>query len=233
MTRLLRAGAIMAAGTMVSRVTGFLRTAVMAAAIGTTLLGDAYNVAYQIPYILFDLLLGGMLSSVIVPSIVRAQQRDPDGGVAYEQRLMTLATLLLVSVAALGVLLARPIIELYTSDLSPRGVEVAATLARYILPQIAFFGLGAIAGAILNTRDRFAAPMWAPVLNNLVVIGVGVTYIVIVGGTDDIEKVSAGELALLGLGTTAGIVDQSIALIIQRLRAGYRITHPPAARGCR
>ena len=222
MNRLLRAGAIMAAGTMVSRVTGFLRTAVMAAAIGTTLLGDAYNVAYQIPYILFDLLLGGMLSSVIVPSIVRAQQRDPDGGVAYEQRLMTLATLLLVSVAALGVLLARPIIELYTSDLSPRGVEVAATLARYILPQIAFFGLGAIAGAILNTRDRFAAPMWAPVLNNLVVIGVGLTYIVIVGGTDDINEVTAGELALLGLGTTAGIVAQSIALVIALHRAGFR-----------
>jgi integral membrane protein MviN len=222
MNRLLRAGAIMAAGTMVSRITGFLRTAVIAAAVGTALLGDAYNVAYQIPFILFDLLIGGMLSSVIVPSIVRAQERDPDGGKAYEQRLMTLAVLLLVGVATLGVLLARPIIELYTSDLSPRGIEVAATLARYILPQIAFFGLGAIAGAILNSRERFAAPMWAPVLNNLVVIGVGLTYIFVLHGTDDINRVSSGELALLGLGTTGGIVVQSVALVIALHRAGFR-----------
>ncbi|MEV5412089.1 murein biosynthesis integral membrane protein MurJ [Thermopolyspora sp. NPDC052614] len=222
MNRLLRAGAIMAAGTMVSRLTGFIRTAVIAAAIGTALLGDAYNVAYQIPYILFDLLIGGMLSSVIVPSIVRAQKHDADGGKAYEQRLLTIATVLLIGVAALGVLLAEPIIELYTSDLSPRGVEVAATLARYILPQIAFFGLGAIAGAILNTRDRFAAPMWAPVLNNLVVIGVGLAYIFVIHGSDDIDKVSATHLAVLGLGTTAGIVAQSIALVISLHRAGFR-----------
>jgi putative peptidoglycan lipid II flippase len=222
MSRLLRAGAIMAAGTMVSRLTGFVRTAVIAAAIGTALLGDAYNVAYQIPFILFDLLIGGMLSSVIVPSIVRAQKNDADGGKAYEQRLLTVATTLLVGVAAIGVLLAEPIIELYTSDLSPRGVEVAATLARYILPQIAFFGLGAIAGAILNARDRFAAPMWAPVLNNLVVIGVGLAYIFVVHGSDDIDEVSAADLALLGLGTTAGIVAQSIALVIALHRAGFR-----------
>ena len=80
MSRMLRASAIMAAGTMVSRLTGFVRTAMLAAAIGTFALGDAYNAAYQIPYILLDLLLQGVLSAVVVPVIVRARKRDPDGG---------------------------------------------------------------------------------------------------------------------------------------------------------
>ncbi|WP_055480354.1 murein biosynthesis integral membrane protein MurJ [Sphaerimonospora mesophila] len=221
MSRMLRAGAIMAAGTMVSRLTGFLRTALLAAAIGTFALGDAYNAAYQIPYILFDLLLQGVLSSVVVPLIVRAQKNDPDGGQAFEQRLMTLAVVVLAGVALIGVLIAHPIMELYVaSNWSAHKVDVAATLARFLLPQIALFGIGAMAGAILNTRDRFGAPMWAPVLNNIVVIGVLIAYLKI--GTDDIEKVTDGELALLGLGTTAGIVAQTIVLVIALHRVGFR-----------
>ena len=85
MSRVLRASAIMAAGTMVSRVTGFVRTAVLAAAIGTCALGDAYNVAYTIPLILFDFLIGGILSSVVVPMIIRRQKSDPDGGRALRR----------------------------------------------------------------------------------------------------------------------------------------------------
>ncbi|GII52214.1 hypothetical protein Pth03_06030 [Planotetraspora thailandica] len=218
---MLRASAIMAAGTMVSRLTGFVRTAVLAAAIGTFALGDAYNAAYTIPLILFDLLIGGVLSSVIVPMIVRAKKQDADGGRAFEQRLMTLAIVVLTLIAVLGVLLARPIMVLYTaSNWSPHKIDVAASLARFILPQIAFFGIGAMAGAILNTRDRFAAPMWAPVLNNIVVIGIGVAYYMT--GSSDIDKVSDRSLMLLGLGTTAGIVAQSIVLVIALHRAGFR-----------
>ncbi|MEU6409712.1 murein biosynthesis integral membrane protein MurJ [Microbispora sp. NPDC046933] len=230
MSRMLRASAIMAAGTMVSRLTGFVRTAMLAAAIGTFDLGDAYNAAYMIPYILLDLLLQGVLSSVIVPVIVRAQQRDPDGGQAFEQRLMTLAVVVLTAVALLGVLLARPIMELYTaSNWSDDKVEVAATLARFMLPQIAFFGIGSLAGAILNTRDRFAAPMWAPVLNNIVVMGVLAAYYAV--ASSDIDKVSERDLTLLGLGTTGGIVAQALVLIIALHRAGFRFRPRLGLRG--
>ncbi|GGL01411.1 hypothetical protein Sme01_41610 [Sphaerisporangium melleum] len=222
MSRMLRASAIMAAGTMVSRLTGFVRTAVLASAIGVAALGNAYNIAYIIPLILFDLLIGGLLSSVVVPMIVRAQREDADGGRAYEQRLMTLATLVLLAIAILGVLCAPLLIELLTTDLSPREAEVATTLARFILPQIAFFGIGAIAGAILNTRDRFAAPMWAPVLNNIVVIGVGVLYHLVSAAGGNVDAATDADLALLGLGTTAGIVAQSIVLMISVHRAGFR-----------
>ncbi len=223
MSRVLRASAVMAAGTMVSRVTGFIRTAVLAAAIGTFALGDAYNVAYTIPLILFDFLIGGILSSVVVPMIVRRQRDDADGGRAYEQRLMTLGIIVLTLVAVAGVLLAEPLIGLYSAGWNARKTEVAVRLAQYILPQIAFFGVGAIAGAILNTRDRFAAPMWAPVLNNIVMIGVALTYYLKLGlaGTD-INTVSDADLALLGLGTTAGIVAQCVVLVVSLHRVGFR-----------
>jgi putative peptidoglycan lipid II flippase len=223
MSRVLRASAIMAAGTMVSRVTGFVRTAVLAAAIGTFALGDAYSVAYTIPLILFDLLIGGILSSVVVPMIIRHHKSDPDGGRAYEQRLMTFGVIALTVVAVVAVLLAGPLISLYSTDWNARKTEVAVTLAHYILPQIAFFGIGAIAGAILNTRDRFAAPMWAPVLNNIVMIGVAVVYYVKLGGAGtDVNTVTDSDLLLLGLGTTAGIVAQGLVLVVSLHRVGFR-----------
>ncbi|MGW0806199.1 murein biosynthesis integral membrane protein MurJ [Nonomuraea sp. NPDC002799] len=222
MSRMLRASAIMAAGTMVSRVTGFVRTMVLAYAIGTMALGDSYNAAYAIPYSILDLLLLGVLSSVVVPMIVRAQQHDADGGRAYEQRLLTLATAALVVVAVVAVLAAPLLIDLYT-DWRPgeRKFEVAVTLARFILPQLAFFGVGAVAGAILNTRDRYGAPMWAPVVNNLVVIFVFVGYALMSDAGGDIDKVTDGDLALLGIGTTAGIVAQAVVLIMALKRAGF------------
>lgn len=223
MSRMLRASAVMAAGTMVSRVTGFVRTMVLAYAIGTAALGDAYNAAYAIPYSILDLLLLGVLSSVVVPMIVRAQQQDPDGGQAYEQRLLTLATVVLIAVAGLAVLAAPLLIDLYTDwERGTRQFEVAVRLAQFILPQLAFFGVGAVAGAILNTRDRYGAPMWAPVVNNLVVICVLVAYAVVVGSGKGVEDVSNGELALLGLGTTAGIVAQAAVLVLALKRAGFR-----------
>ncbi|MFC5823201.1 murein biosynthesis integral membrane protein MurJ [Nonomuraea insulae] len=221
MSRMLRASAIMAAGTMVSRVTGFVRTMVLAYAIGTALLGDAYNAAYAIPYGILDLLLLGVLSSVIVPMIIRAQQHDEDGGRAYEQRLLTIATIALGLVAVIAVLAAPLLIDLYTSWApGSRQFEVGVMLARFILPQLAFFGIGAVAGAILNTRDRYGAPMWAPVLNNVVVIVVFVLYAV-VGSGNDIAQVTTGDLALLGLGTTAGIVAQAAVLIVALRRVGF------------
>ncbi|MET8334948.1 murein biosynthesis integral membrane protein MurJ [Streptosporangium canum] len=223
MSRVLRASAIMAAGTMVSRVTGFIRSAVLVAALGSAQMGDAYTVANAIPFILFDFLIGGILSSVVVPMIVRRQKSDLDGGRAYEQRLMTVGTITLTLLTVVAVLLARPLIGLYTSDWSAERIEVAVTLAQFVLPQIAFFGIGALAGAVLNTRDRFAAPMWAPVLNNVVMIAVLVLYYLKAGSAGaDVGAVSEADLALLGLGTTAGIVVQCLVLMVSLHKVGFR-----------
>jgi putative peptidoglycan lipid II flippase len=219
---LLRSSAVMAAGTLASRVTGFLRTAVLASALGTQLLGDAYNIANTIPNILYDLLLGGLLTSVVVPLLVRAKRTDADGGVAYEQRFFTLAVLGLALLTATAVLLAPLLISAYAAGYTDDQRELAVTFARFFLPQIFFYGMGAFAGAILNTRDRFGAPMWAPVLNNLVMIAVGGAFIVVAGGGVTAENISSAEVRLLGIGTTAGIVLQTLALWPSLRAAGFR-----------
>ena len=208
---LARSGVAMASGTLASRITGFLRTVVIAAALGR--LGDAYNVANTIPNILYDLLLGGVLSSIVIPLLVQAAHDDGDDGTVYAQRLLTMVATVLTVVAVVGVLLAPQIVNLYGHKLSPADRGLATTFARYFLPQVLFYGLGAILGAILNTRGSFAAPMWAPVVNNLVVIASGGLFLAITTGTPHAATLTQPETLVLALGTTAGIVAQTIALL--------------------
>jgi len=207
---LARSGVAMATGTLASRITGFMRTVVIAAALGH--LGDAYNVANTIPNILYDLLLGGLLSSIVIPLLVQAAGRDDDGGTAYAQRLLTMVATVLAGVAVLGVLFAPQVVAVYGDRLSPADRELATTFARYFLPQVAFYGVGAILAAILNTRGRFAAPMWAPVLNNLVVIASGALFLAITRHAPRAATLTHGETLVLAIGTTAGIVLQTLAL---------------------
>ena len=209
---LARSGVSMAAGTLASRLTGFLRTVVLAAALGKYL-GDSYNVANTIPNILYDLLLGGVLSSIVVPLLVHAAERDPDEGEAYAQRLVTIVATTLTILAVLGVLLAPQIIDLYGGKLSPDERALTTTFARFFLPQVLFYGLGAIFGAILNTRGSFSAPMWAPVLNNVVVIAAGGLFLAITGSQPRASSLSHTQTLVLAVGTTAGIVLQTIALL--------------------
>ena len=213
----------MALGTVASRGTGFVRTAAIAAILGVHTVGAAYNVANTAPNIVFDLLLGGILTSVIVPLLVQAAQHDPDGGEAYAERLLSLVVvgLLLASVAL--VVLAPQVVGLYLHDAPAGERRLAVVLARYFLPQILFYGAGAVMGAILNARDRFAAPMWAPVLNNLVVIATCGLFLAL-PGTNGLtrESISPTQELVLGLGTTLGIVAQTIALMPSLRAAGFR-----------
>ncbi|HEU5157571.1 MAG TPA: murein biosynthesis integral membrane protein MurJ [Streptosporangiaceae bacterium] len=219
---LLRSGAIMALGTVVSRVTGFLRTAVLVMALGTAALGDAYNVANTVPNIVYDLLLGGILTSVIVPLIVQSRERDRRYGEEYEQRLFTGAVIFLAVLTIAAVLLAPVFISLYGNGFKGEQRDLAILFARFFLPQIFFYGVGAFAGAILNARGRFAAPMWTPVLNNLVVIVIGFVFLLISTGKVSPAGITAGQTQLLALGTTGGIVLQTLALWPSLRAAGFR-----------
>lgn len=219
---LIRSSTVMAVGTIASRVTGFARTAVLAFALGTVALGDAYNTGNNIPNVVYELLLGGILTSVVVPLLVRAQKRDTDGGEAYEQRLFTLVTIGLLVFTAAAVALAGPIISLYARDFTEPQQELSITLARFFLPQIFFYGVSAMARATLNTRGHFAAPMWTPVLNNLVVIGVATTFLVVTSDGVLPQTITAGETQLLGIGTTLGIVVQTVALLPAMHKVGFR-----------
>ena len=219
--RLARSGIAMAVGTMASRGTGFLRTVVIAAAMGL-FVADSYNVANTIPNIIYDLLLGGVLTSVVVPLLVQAA-RDDDAGEAYAQRLVTMVLATLSVVSVLGVVLAPQLIRVYTGHrLTADQFHLATTLARFFLPQVLFYGVGAVYGAILNTRGSFAAPMWAPVLNNLVVIASGVLFLVMTTGQPEPGKLTDGQTLVLAIGTTGGVVLQTIALIPALRRVGFR-----------
>jgi putative peptidoglycan lipid II flippase len=218
---ILRAAGTMAVATLVSRVTGLLRTTVLAAALGVALVGDAYNTANTLPNIVYELLLGGVLASVIVPLLVHAQERDRDHGVGYAQRLATLATAGLIGVTLVAVLAAPLLTRLYGITDNPAQESLATWLARLLLVEIVFYGLGALAQAILNSRDVFGPPAWAPVLNNVVVIATGLLFIA-ASGPGDLTPVTitSGQVWLLGIGTTLGIAVQALFLLPYLPRAG-------------
>ena len=225
---LVRSGAGMAVGTLVSRGTGFLRTLVLIAAIGVAGLSDAYNNANTLPNTVYYLMLGGIFTSVVVPLLVRAAKRDPDRGEAYAQRMFTLGAVALLVVTVVATLLAEPLVNLYAPTIhGPPGSHLAAehdlmvVWAYFFIPQIFFYGMSSLIGAILNTRGRFAAPMWTPVINNLIVITIGGLYVMMRLGKEP-WTISAGGVRLLGIGTTLGVVAQTVALVPSLRGAGFR-----------
>ncbi|WP_405700320.1 murein biosynthesis integral membrane protein MurJ [Streptomyces sp. NBC_00069] len=215
----LRSGALMAAGSIVSRATGFVRSAVVVAALGTGLLGDGYAVSNTVPNILYMLLIGGALNAVFVPELVRAAKEHQDGGAAYTDRLLTACTTALVVLTAAAVVAAPLIVSAYT-DYTGSQASTTVALARYCLPQILFYGLFTLLGQVLNARGRFGAMMWTPVLNNIVIIGVFGLFLYV--SHDAADGLTAGETRLLGLGTTAGIVLQALALVPSLRAARFR-----------
>ncbi len=213
----------MAAGTLASRLTGFLRTLAQAFVLGGALLSNSYNTANTLPNVVYNLALGGILTSVIVPLIVTAAQRDKDGGEAYDQRIFTLITVALLAITVVATLVAAPLANLYKGGMTGRQLSVMVTFAYFFIPQIFFYGMSSLISAILNARRSFAAPMWTPVINNVVVIMVLILYMTIAGPfAGQLSHISAGEVQLLGIGTTLGIVAQTAALVPSLRRVGFR-----------
>jgi len=222
--RLIRTAGMVAVATAVSRITGGLKAAVLAAAIGIGLVGDAYTTANILPNIIYELLIGGVLTSVVVPLLVHAQERDADGGVAYAQRLLSLITVLVIVGTALAVLAAPLLTYAYGIRGDDAQVALANSLARILLLEIIFYGIGAVATSILNTRNAFGPPAWAPVLNNVIVIAVGFLFIAL-RGTDPLtpNTITIGEVYLLGFGTTLGIAAQALVLMPALRRVGVPV----------
>ncbi|MFI5487770.1 murein biosynthesis integral membrane protein MurJ [Micromonospora echinaurantiaca] len=216
--------AVMAIGSLVSRGTGFLRTLALTAALGGALVGDAYTTAQILPGMVYEFLLGGILTSVLIPVLVRRRKADADGGQAYAQRLLTLAVVTLAAAALLAVVAAPLLTALYTSD--NRGDdyrELVTYLSYLMLPMIFFTGLSALISAVLNTRGHFAAPMWAPILNNIVVIATAGLYIAIFGA--EIirpEQMTTGRILLIAGGTLLGVAIQAAGLLPALRKVGFR-----------
>ncbi|MDT7536871.1 MAG: putative peptidoglycan lipid flippase [Actinomycetota bacterium] len=233
MTSLGRSTRSMAIGTVASRGTGFVRNAAIVAVLGVHTLGAAYNVANTAPNIVYELLLGGILTSVVVPSLVRAAGNDSDGGEAYAQRLLSLVVVVLFVASIVLVAFAPQVVGLYMQGGDDDGSRRLATvLARYFLPQMLFYGAGAVMGAILNARERFGPPMWAPVLNNLVVIATCGLFLAVPGTSGvSASSITSTQELILGLGTTLGIVAQTIALVPSLRAAGFHFRFRTDLRG--
>jgi len=227
--RLSRATAGMAVATFFSRLTGFGRVVALAYAFGFFRLADSYNLANTTPNIVYDLVLGGIMASFIVPVFVEhLTTRDEKDAWEAISVVFTTALLLLVGVTLLFVVIAPTVIHLYSFRLHGQAGRdeqaVATALLRMFAPQILFYGMTALIAAVLNTRHKFVLPMATPILNNLIVIAVLllIPHMANSLALHDIRS-DKGLLLFLGLGTTLGVAVQALALIPALRRAAPRL----------
>jgi putative peptidoglycan lipid II flippase len=245
---LARPAAVMAVGTALSRLTGLGRVVALAFALGVTesRVADSYNIANTLPNVLFELVLGGVLTSVFIPVLVaELRTRDHDEAWQSVSALVTASLALLVVVTLATVLAAPAIVDLFTARVPGPEAQAQHDLATFLLrlfaPQIALYGFAAIAAGLLNAHGRFAVPMFAPILNNLVVIAMFLAFAAIVSGVPTDRQVLADptQKLLLGLGTTGGVAAMAAVYwpFLRRLpgRVTFRLRpgHPAVRRVAR
>jgi putative peptidoglycan lipid II flippase len=228
--RILRSSAVMAAGTVVSRASGYVRAALLVVALGSGLRGDLFAIANTLPNMVYILLAGGIFNAVLVPQLVRRIKEDPDGGDAYASRVITLSALFLGAVTVLLALLAPLVLRLYLdgdyydADRTAQ-LETIVDLTRWCLPQVFFYGMYVLVGQVLNARGSFGPMMWAPIANNLLSVLTLVAYLAFHGATgsgpERDEALGTGSEVLLGLGSTLGIAVQFLVLVPYLRASGF------------
>ena len=230
-----RASALLASGTIVSRILGFVSAAVLAQAIGSTGVGaDTFAIANQLPNNIYAIIAGGLLSAVLVPQIVKAGMHD-DGGQRFINRLVTLGLAVFVIAAVAATVAAPWLVALYaqqSSDgsrgLSPDEIALATAFAYWCLPQVLFYAIYSLLGEVLNARKIFGPFTWTPVLNNLVAIAGMVVFIVAFGRESahiDAASWTGPMITLLAGSATLGIAVQGLGLFYFWRRAG--LTYRP------
>ena len=218
----------MASGTILSRVLGFARAVILAAAIGvTTNAADAFGVANQLPNNVYAIIVGGVLNAVLVPQIVKARAHK-DGGQGYIDRLLTFILTIFFAVSVLSTIAAPILVSIYTKDWSGPQLALATAFAYWCLPQLFFYGLYSLLGEVLNARSAFGPFMWAPVLNNIVGLVGLVAFIVIFGadptGANAVETWSSDKIALLAGSATLGVASQAFILLFAWKRIGLKLS---------
>lgn len=226
MSGLLRSNLVVAAGTAISRTTGLLRLTALAAVLGDGALSDAYILANESPNIVYELLVGGVLSATLVPLFTSFDANDDD-----ESRnvVVTTATALIAMVTIIAVAAAPLIFRVFSVDVADEVDpnlfrSVGTTLARIFLVQILFYGLTGLANAFLNSRRRFFAAAWSPIIPNLIIIA---TLLSLPSPGEDgwqlVDVLDDARLRLtLGLGATAGIAVMALTLLPAARAAGLR-----------
>lgn len=221
-----RTGGSMAIATLLSRITGFLRTVLIGSALGAAV-ASAFNTANTLPNLITELVLGAVLTSLVVPVLVRAEKEDPDRGEAFIRRLLTMTFSITVIITLLAVGAAPWLIRLTLDQDGQVNVHMATMFAYLVLPQIFFYAMFAVFMAVLNTKGVFKPGAWAPVVNNLVTITVLGGYLLLPEDTKlqptDHVTITDPHVLLLGLGTTLGVVFQALIMVPYLRKAGINL----------
>jgi putative peptidoglycan lipid II flippase len=225
--RVAGAAALIAVLTVVSRLAGFGRSATFLWVMGDVNdLGDVYTLANTVPNVVFEIVAGGALASLVVPLLAGAVAAGDRAAVAATTgALLSWTVALLVPLAVGVVVFAGPIMSLLGNDASPLQVAAGARMLRFFAPQLPLYGIGIVLTGVLQAHRRFAWPVIAPLLSSLTVIGAYLTFAATEGLRVDLDQVSrAGEL-ILSVGTTLGVVVLSLSLLIplRRLRVRPRL----------
>jgi putative peptidoglycan lipid II flippase len=226
--RIVGAAALIAGLTVLARIAGFGRTVVFISTVRDNSLGDLYNAANTVPNIVFELVAGGALASLVVPLLagaVAAGDRERVNAVA--SALLTWTLLLLVPLAILVAVLAGHIVGLLP-NMPPESHEIGARMLRIFAPQLPLYGIGIVLTGVLQAHHRFAWPVLAPLLSSVTVMAAYLTYALVDGRGSGLDRLSTGGELALSLGTTLGVVVLSLCLLIP-LR-GLRLRLRPAVR---
>ena len=213
-TDVVRSTGSMALATLLSRITGFIRTVLIGAALGAPV-ASAFNTANTLPNLITEIVLGSVLTALVVPVLVRAEKEDPDRGARFIRQLFTLTFALLFVVTIAAVVAAPWLTRMMLDSEGEVNVVQSTAFAYLLLPQIFFYGMFALFMAILNTKEHFRPGAWAPVANNLVSIAVLVGYIALPGALNPATpaSISNPHVLLLGLGTTLGVIVQCAIML--------------------
>lgn len=221
MAGLARSSALMASGTLVSRVLGMVRVILQAAVIGLMLPANAWTTANTLPNLIYTLLAGGVLNAVLLPQIVRSFSHA-DGGRDYVDRLLTLAITAMLVVTLVVTVGAGLLVRLMTSYTSPQYLNLATAFALICMPQVFFYGLYTLFGQVLNARNQFGAYMWSPVLANVAAIAGLAVFLAIEPRNPGVGQYTPGMIWLLAGSATLGVIAQALALVIPLWHGGFR-----------
>jgi putative peptidoglycan lipid II flippase len=220
---------LLASGTVVSRVLGFISAIILARTLGTVGAGaDTFALANQLPNNIYAIVAGGVLSAVLVPHIVKAGL-DKDGGQSFINKIVTLGFLIFLAVAVLATLLAPALVALYAQSggdgsrgFSPEEIALAVAFAYWCLPQILFYALYSLLSEVLNARKVFGPFTWAPALNNVVAMTGLVAFGLLFPGADTANAMvwTPSMVAVLAGSATAGVAAQAFILFLFWRRAG-------------
>ncbi len=216
-----RGSLFMASGTVASRVLGVFRAALLASVIGVAATGDAFTTANTLPNVIYIVMAGGVLNSVLVPQLVKAAA-SPDGGEEYTSRLLTMALSMMFLVTLFATLLAPALVRISAGAFTPEQYRLSVAFAVICLPQIFFYGVYALLGQVLTARGRLLAFGWAPAFANLVAIAGLILFPLRYAVQRPPQDWTSDMVWFLGAWTTASVIVQAIVLVIAVWRTGYR-----------